>query len=577
MGGSLVKPLSSLKDIHIECDKLELLETDEADVEVEDTALELAKCKAIIKKYRYRSREVIATLLQQQADEQLGGQLIAKQNKTPIHMQPNSVRVVISISERQMHPNIDQEHSGMCTVVESKTTGQWWRMNLPFQSNHVDEIVDRATTKGMHSLLISQGSTDQAQPSKSSSFAFNPGNPGTFIKVFRAMKNALRKTKEIPDEDKYFCVRVIGQHVNPRTTDQIIVLSALPSREQPIGVWNAYHRPTPQQEHNLLQLDDNIAFALMECIQQKHEELERSCSLEQAMLTRFSAPGRLSGGNGRGTFVRTRRNHTNWIVQMIVPSEDEPFELHVRRHESASARLILARLRKTEALLHEQVKSKLPKKIQKLKIKLTKIEEKRISCVKRRQMKVAFACVEKRKKTATAIKNKEQELQQTILKLEKATLKTDHHLKLNIELGNNFDVTENALLHHGVGVVTFIGLCCDPIHSDDAKGIRESILSRAPSRKTGPSIPSENCVSSSIVRRLMQLYTPARTKRGTRKRKAGFRNGPMVCLDQIIPEEQFPPKFAHAAQYLGLWTHISLDVDSTAVDPAAIITTWHNL
>lgn len=128
-----------------------------------------------------------------------------------------------------------------------------------------------------------------------------------------------------------------------------------------------------------------------------------------------------------------------------------------------------------------------------------------------------------------------------------------------------------VFLLSGIGVVTFVGLCCDPIHSIDATAIREAILSRGHR-------DFENKTDSNIVRRLLQLYTPVRTRRGTRKRKAGKRTGNMLALDHApLPEFKHPPKIAYAANFVGLWTHVTLDIDTTAVDPAAIITKWHML
>ena len=356
MGGALTKPIESLKKIYeqtdIECDKLELLDdygkaNETTTTTTEDTVQQKVlakKLRSIIKKYRYRSREIISTVLQQEADEIRGGQLITRQNTIPAHMQPDRIKVQVSMSQRHQHPNIDQENCNGCTVVESKANSQWWRCNLPFEHTQVEEIVDRIS-KGMHSLVISQSSTDQSLPKDSSTFAFDPRNPGTFIQVYRRMKEALAKNKNI--ESPFLNVRIIGQHVNPRTTDQLIVLMELPTRDNPIGVWETFQSPVLEEELNIYTAttdghdnDDDVAFAVLQCIQSKHEELESSSSVEKSMLTRFSAPGRLSGGNGPGCFVRTNRNHTNWIVQMIVPSFEEPFELYQRRHESSSQRLI---------------------------------------------------------------------------------------------------------------------------------------------------------------------------------------------------------------------------------------------
>ena len=109
----------------------------------------------------------------------------------------------------------------------------------------------------------------------------------------------------------------------------------------------------------------------------------------------------------------------------------------------------VARLRSREAFLHEQVKSKIPKRLKKLKARRQKLEDKRISAVKRRQMKVAFACVEKVKKATNDIEDTETILKNTQQKLEKINVETKHHLLINQELATNFDRVEEGVPAHG--------------------------------------------------------------------------------------------------------------------------------
>jgi hypothetical protein len=506
-------------------------------------------------------------------------------------MKPDHVLGEVSMSERNIHPNIDFEPSRIGPIVELKSTGQWWRLSHPLQYQHVEQMSDRAILKGMHSLVVSQSSTDQAEPRNSSLLSFDRENDSPFVKSLKKLRQEILQNTDI--SEKYLCVRVIGQHVNPREREKFIVLIGLPDRDDSKGKWSDYDGPTPLNELDILErnqpslhrcrkknekdVQEDIVYRILEAIQTKHEDLERADSVSNSMLATFSAPGRLSGGNGLGTYVRMIRNHTNWIIQIIVPSLDEPFEIQQRRHESDSQRLLFARAREREALIHEQVKSKLPKKIKKLQSRSKKIEEKRLSSVKRHQMKVAFACVDKKRKTDEEIQETKNMLDKKKEKLVTVAETAHQHLFLNQELASNLFKYQEELPSNGVGVITFVALYCDPIHSEDAIAIRESLLNRD-HQKTPSGGGGEKRSESSIVRRLLQLHLPHRTKRGTRRRKAGKRTGPMVSLDHgPVPEARYPPRSSFAAQFLGMWCHIHLEIDKSAVDPARVIDAWHKV
>ena len=292
----------------------------------------------------------------------------------------------------------------------------------------------------------------------------------------------------------------------------------------------------------------------------------------------------------------------NRIIQIIAPSLKEPFEIQQRRHESDCQRLIFAKAREKEALTHEQVKSKLPKKIKKLSLKSIKIEEKRLSSIKKKKMKVAFACVDKKRKADALVEETKKFLEKKKEHLVVMAENAQQQLHLNQELVNNLYEYEDELPKSGVGVITFVALYCDPIHSEDAIAIRESLLRRgfggdgdggdggggggggSGSGSGGSGDRSarggrgETRIESSIVRRLLQLYLPHRTKRGTRIRKAGKRTGPMLSLDYgPLPETRYPPRSSYATQYLGMWVHIHLEIDKSAVDPARVIDAWHEV
>ena len=281
----------------------------------------------------------------------------------------------------------------------------------------------------------------------------------------------------------------------------------------------------------------------------------------------------------------------NRIIQIIAPSLKEPFEIQQRRHESDCQRLIFAKAREKEALTHEQVKSKLPKKIKKLVSSSIKIEEKRLSSIKKKKMKVAFACVDKKRKTDALVEETKKKLEKKKQHLVVMAENAQQQLHLNQELVNNMYEYEDELPKNGVGVITFVALYCDPIHSEDAIAIRESLLRRGfgsasddggggggGDDRSARGGRGETRIESSIVRRLLQLYLPHRTKRGTRIRKAGKRTGPMLSLDYgPLPETRYPPRSSYATQYLGMWVHIHLEIDKSAVDPARVIDAWHEV
>lgn len=332
MGSGLQKPLeTSLKSIHALCEKecsSFLLLENEAMPEEEDQQedqesdkVEIKRLRGLIKKYRYRTREVFASVLQETANQVRGSQLIAKHHKIPGHMKPDRVHVEVSMSQRHTHPNIDVEPP----FVELKSTGQWWRLNHALQYQHVEQMVERAIVQGMHSLVISQSSTDQAEPQNSSLLNSDRLNDSPFVLSLKKLRDEVLQNNIT---EKFLCVRVIGQHVNPKENEKYVVMTQLPNRDDANGRWDSFDSPTRFNELDILKktivhrcckknekdIQEDIVYQILEAIQSKHEELGHTGSVESSMLATFSAPGRLSGGNGPGTYIRMVRSHTNWCV-----------------------------------------------------------------------------------------------------------------------------------------------------------------------------------------------------------------------------------------------------------------------
>jgi len=342
MGSGLQKPLeTSLKSIHAlcekECSSFLLLENkampeEDQEEDQESDKAEVKRLRGLIKKYRYRTREAFASVLQETANQVRGGQLIAKHHKIPGHMKPDRVHVEVSMSQRHTHPNIDFEPFQTGPIVELKSTGQWWRLNHALQYQHVEQMVERAIVQGMHSLVISQSSTDQAEPQNSSLLNSDRLNDSPFVLSLKKLRDEVLQNSNITE--KFLCVRVIGQHVNPRENEKYIVMTQLPNRDDANGRWDSFDSPTRLNELDILKINreivhrccnknekdiqEDIVYQILEAIQSKHEELGHTGSVESSMLATFSAPGRLSGGNGPGTYIRMVRNHTNWCEIIAV-------------------------------------------------------------------------------------------------------------------------------------------------------------------------------------------------------------------------------------------------------------------
>jgi hypothetical protein len=321
----------------------------------------------------------------------------SKQPITPKWLQPDHIHVNVSMSERHHHTNIDYVHLNNRTIVEANNSGQWWSLNLPYGMKQIKEISDRAK-KGLHSLIISQSSTDQTSPSTNTLLAYDEKKEGEILKTYRELKQSLlRRQQNI--EELYINIRVICQQVDPSSRDKMIAMIHLPSNGEKDGSeWDIYNQPNSTNEFNLLNEPDDMLIRILKSIQFKHTSLLSSSSMKTSMLRTFSSNGRLSCGNGRTTYIKNCQKHSNWIIQLMLPCEEEPIEIQQRKYESEIQRKFLTQLRKKEAKLHEIVKVKLPLKIEKLNKKLIILEETRLSAIKRRQMKIAFSCVDKRKK-----------------------------------------------------------------------------------------------------------------------------------------------------------------------------------
>ena len=614
-----------------------------------EEAKKLAKLNKIITKYRYRSRDLIPSILQVQetkADNNsnsmvksiaLPSKIIQHPQTThpafPKHLQPDHVHVNVSLSTKHSHshPNIDSEQcTNNQTIVEAKSTGQWWSLNNAFGASQIDHIVDRAT-KGLHSLVLSQASSDLTSPCGNNLLAFESHKEGQIIKTYRELKRSIlqhQKQQQHPPNaepaETYLTIRVICHHVNPSTCDTMLAMTHLPSltntsaargtndettqgrqdtqdTQDTQGItWDTYNQPTLENEFNLLSFwpqrtDELMLIQILAEIQAKHVALLKSNTMETSMLQTFKSPGRLSCGNGRTTFIKTCRNHTNWIVQLLVPSQEESIEIQQRRYESTVQRNIFASKSKAEAVLHEKCEVKLPSKIKQLHKKFKKLEDTRLSAIKQRQMKVAFACVDKKKKCSEKIEKLNEELKALKLNLYGGTaakkserrdggrggltLEVYENLQLNTELSNNLNQAEKYMPLHGVSCVTFIALLCASTHPD-CVAVRESLLVKGMRNTTGGK-HRKTTGNSTIVRKLMQLYTPDRTSRGTRQRKVGKRNTTIQVYDHAPPpgirSTRGLNKMAHTAQFVGLWCHAILEIDHTTCDPSGIIDVWHEL
>ena len=161
MGGGHSKSIASLQSIFrlcdAECDQMLLLDDtpESAPMTEREEAKKLAKLNKIITKYRYRSRDLIPSILQVQETKADNSMVksIASPSKIikyphlthpvlPKHMQPDHVHVNISLSTKHSHshPNIDSEEcTNNLTIVEAKSTGQWWSLNNAFGSSQIDD------------------------------------------------------------------------------------------------------------------------------------------------------------------------------------------------------------------------------------------------------------------------------------------------------------------------------------------------------------------------------------------------------------------------------------------------------
>ena len=560
-----------------------------------------------IQKFRYRLRELASKTLQTEHRHRIVSELAAAKTYER-HLDPSYQQVRVHVWEHGAHNDFDRLLVPNCSseLVEQKSTGQWWRFNSPYDHKHphgVDgqndstrRVVHRATKEGMHSLIVTQAAK-QAAP-------LNPEVDGAFMTLFRRIVHELSRVGARSGSG----LRIIGVNKSPRKVDELLVL-AVPDTRTALMRWEKFDIPTRRNVVPLAYIASNLELICAAIIKQ-HHMFELGRSVQDSMLVPYKAPGRLSSGNGRGTFLKTQVAATNWVVQIEVESTRPHYDVALREVQLEEQRLAWAKTCLDEARSFDEAYGSLPKKLRKVASKKRKLERKRVQAVKDRQMKIAVASVSKIRHLEEQILSIDAESALARERTLRIAEKAKQEEGTNALLARNYYQSAAALPCCAVGVITLVGLFSEA-DTGDARAIRSAWLSRSRGCNTNTKPVSTQDARSDLLRRLLALYVPTRShKKGARKlparATANLRYRPTVAFDQgpmpsatgvdamLVAGSRddsgdedatrlkkvyatLPPRIAFATRYHKIYVHVIVEMSPRSIGVSDILSLWHLL
>ncbi len=595
MSSSKVTALKSVQDlVEAECANIPLAReaeqqqqeqpaadgADDVDpAKLRDDAQQLAQLQALVRKWRFRSRDALGTAL---SAEQHGIKMSRRTAKSPpADLDPARVSVEVSLAPQSTHQALRarvDNRTGQHAVGHKHTEkgGRWWRCAPPFGRDQVQRIADRAAMRGLHSLVVVQSAPDLTHRVSGERGAFLDAA----VRILRGLTakvgaNAIR-------------IRVIAVKRPARGMPQLIAMVALPDEEGGAEAeWapfdgarcnNAVPMLVAARSHTNADDDDlaaeNTAAAMCRAIGDKARQMLLEAGPDDGRTTCISSPGRLAGPNGRPTYVRTDVERGSWVVQFVVVTEQvENRAVAQAKARSAQARAELAAARGQEARLYYKTQVRLPNRMRKLAGKAKKAERDRLKAMKKKQMKTAFSMIDRKKKAEAELEDTTQELARLERALVAARSDADTKTTVNGDVAEASAAIENNLPHSSVGVVTLVGLLGSH-DAFDATILRECLEKASVRAVHGDAIAKDyaaRAADSLIVRKLLQLHLPFRKTEGVSG--PAFDGRPLPEVERL--RTGAVPRIAYATRWLGLWCHCVVEVDRDVADPVGAWDAWH--